>query len=137
MAAEGEPPAMDPGPASPRGHSGPPVWEGTLEPGDMLYIPRGLVHEAATTEAAPSMHLTITADTEERTVAWFLQHLSFSVSDDPPRGLDPKHAAALQRGEYAGAMQMAQEPGQSKIREALPVGMLRCDLQAIVPGLDR
>ena len=32
----------------------------------MLYIPRGLVHEAATTEAVPSMHLTITADTEDR-----------------------------------------------------------------------
>ena len=37
--------------------SGPPVTEATLEPGDLLYLPRGFVHEAATS-AVPSAHLT-------------------------------------------------------------------------------
>ena len=34
------------------------VWEGLLEPGDVLYLPRGEVHEAAV-EGAHSVHLTI------------------------------------------------------------------------------
>ena len=34
------------------------VWEGLLEPGDVLYLPRGEVHEAAV-EGAHSVHLTV------------------------------------------------------------------------------
>jgi ribosomal protein L16 Arg81 hydroxylase len=34
------------------------VWQGVLEPGDMLYLPRGEVHEAAL-EGSSSVHLTI------------------------------------------------------------------------------
>jgi ribosomal protein L16 Arg81 hydroxylase len=37
---------------------GDPVLEATTEPGQILYLPRGYIHEAARTEA-PSMHLTI------------------------------------------------------------------------------
>ena len=59
---QGEPPAQ----------AGRPRMTLTLEPGDMLYMPRGLVHEAATTDAAPSLHLTITADTQSASVAPFL-----------------------------------------------------------------
>ena len=37
----------------------PPEWEGVLEPGDMLYIPRGDVHRAMV-EGPNSLHLTVT-----------------------------------------------------------------------------
>jgi len=36
----------------------PPVLQATTEPGQLLYLPRGYIHEAARTEG-PSMHLTI------------------------------------------------------------------------------
>jgi hypothetical protein len=39
--------------------SGPPVWEGILNDGDALYIPRGWWHEAFPLDE-PSLHLTIT-----------------------------------------------------------------------------
>lgn len=37
----------------------PPEWEGVLEPGDMLYIPRGDIHRAMV-EESHSLHLTVT-----------------------------------------------------------------------------
>ncbi|MBL8778540.1 MAG: hypothetical protein JNK12_21580 [Acidimicrobiales bacterium] len=37
---------------------GEPVWSGTLEPGDCLYLPRGFGHQARTSDAA-SLHLTV------------------------------------------------------------------------------
>lgn len=54
---------------------GQPEWEGTLEPGDLLYIPRGFVHEAKTSDVAPSLHLTITAASEAHSVGTFIRHL--------------------------------------------------------------
>jgi ribosomal protein L16 Arg81 hydroxylase len=41
-----------------RDELGDPVLEATTEPGQIIYLPRGYIHEAARTEA-PSMHLTI------------------------------------------------------------------------------
>jgi len=37
----------------------PPEWEGVLEPGDILFVPRGDVHRAAV-EGTSSLHLTVT-----------------------------------------------------------------------------
>jgi ribosomal protein L16 Arg81 hydroxylase len=52
------------------GFNGAPHWQGQLVPGDLLYIPRGWVHEARTGPDGPSMHLTITANSEgHRSVA--------------------------------------------------------------------
>lgn len=42
--------AADPGPA---------LWEAVLEPGDLLYLPRGEVHAARLLEGGDSLHLTI------------------------------------------------------------------------------
>jgi hypothetical protein len=38
---------------------GPPQWETMLEPGDVLYLPRGEVHAAQVPEGEDSLHLTI------------------------------------------------------------------------------
>ena len=37
---------------------GEPIWTGTLEPGDVLYVPRGAVHDVAN-GPKPSLHITI------------------------------------------------------------------------------
>ena len=69
---QGEPDALGPGPASPHGHRGAPLQTVALEPGDVMYLPRGVVHEAATTDASPSLHLALTADTETFSAASFV-----------------------------------------------------------------
>jgi hypothetical protein len=38
---------------------GPPEWEGVLEPGDILYLPRGEIHAATLMDGEDAMHLTI------------------------------------------------------------------------------
>ena len=50
------------------------VWEDTLEPGDVLYLPRGEVHEAAS-EGQHSLHLTIAIITRRGVdfVGWLSQ----------------------------------------------------------------
>jgi hypothetical protein len=47
------------------------VWEATLEPGSLIYLPRGEVHDAQV-EASPSLHLTfgLTALTALDVLAW-------------------------------------------------------------------
>ena len=50
-------------------------WEGTLQAGDMLYIPRGWVCAARTTAGAPSLHLSIAAKSAEHTVHSFIQRM--------------------------------------------------------------
>ncbi|CAK0874281.1 unnamed protein product, partial [Prorocentrum cordatum] len=41
------------------------LLEETLEPGDVLYMPRGWVHEAATAESEGSLHLTVALATQD------------------------------------------------------------------------
>lgn len=41
---------------------GPCVLEAVLQPGDLLYLPRGTIHQAASLPEAPSLHLTLSAD---------------------------------------------------------------------------
>lgn len=45
----------------PRGALPPPALEVTLEPGDVLYLPRGHVHEAQALDGAASAHVTISS----------------------------------------------------------------------------
>lgn len=40
---------------------GKPVLEVTLHPGDVLYLPRGFVHEAEASAEEPSAHLTLSS----------------------------------------------------------------------------
>jgi ribosomal protein L16 Arg81 hydroxylase len=56
-------------------------WEGTLEPGDVLYLPRGEVHEAAL-EGAHSVHLTIAIATQRGVD--FIRWLSQKAAADLP-----------------------------------------------------
>lgn len=51
---------------------GPCVLDCTVEPGDLLYLPRGLVHQAESLPDAHSLHLTVSAN-QQRSWAAFLE----------------------------------------------------------------
>lgn len=56
-----------------------------LEPGDLLYLPRGTIHQAESRPDGPSLHLTVSAD-HRRSWADFLEAtLQVRPSSPPPR----------------------------------------------------
>jgi uncharacterized RmlC-like cupin family protein len=59
-------------------------WELTMRPGDALYVPRGVVHEAmAQADGAPSLHITV--GLLEPSVATLLRRLLDRLEQDEPR----------------------------------------------------
>lgn len=57
---------------------GEPAISATLEPGDVLYIPRGYVHQARCTES-PSFHVTIALATFDWTLAGMMNHATSNI----------------------------------------------------------
>ena len=51
-----------------------------MEPGDALYLPKGIVHAAYTDEAAPAAHLTIAVPMQGRTWGDLLTHAANAVA---------------------------------------------------------
>ena len=51
-----------------------------MEPGDALYLPKGVVHAAYTDEAAPAAHLTIAVPMQGRTWGDLLTHAANAVA---------------------------------------------------------
>ncbi|CAE7306547.1 unnamed protein product [Symbiodinium natans] len=88
----GEPPVYLPYPSEQVGKNGlkvprslldtEPVFEGALNVGDVLYVPRGLVHEAATQDEA-SLHLTVAVPTYDWTVSRVLCDALQAALDGP------------------------------------------------------
>merc|ERR1712056_38189 len=76
---------------------------GTMEPGDILYIPRGFLHEAETSEE-PSLHTTVTVPTSD--FCWGVQlvkHMMSSIrSRDVPHHLQQFCAASMGKQGRAG-----------------------------------
>ena len=54
--------------------------ERQMEPGDALYLPKGVVHAAQTDEAAPAAHLTISVPMRGRTWGDLLTHAANAVA---------------------------------------------------------
>jgi ribosomal protein L16 Arg81 hydroxylase len=48
---------------------GPKAFEGTIHPGDVLYLPRGMVHQAQSTSDTLSFHITVALATHDWTLA--------------------------------------------------------------------
>ena len=75
-----------------------PLWEGMLQDGDLLYIPRGWWH-VATPLDEPTLHLTIGIHnpTGVDLLSWFLDRLRISedVRRDLPRFASPEEQAAF------------------------------------------
>ena len=75
-----------------------PIAEFVLEPGDVLYLPRGWWHTASASEGSPSLHLTcgLTAVTGVDLLAWVSATLRLdpTVRTDLPRFAPPSERAA-------------------------------------------
>ena len=56
--------------------------ERPMEPGDALYLPKGVVHAAQTDEAAPAAHLTISVPMRGRTWGDLLTYVSHAAADE-------------------------------------------------------
>lgn len=97
-----------------------PVQSITLEPGDVLWLPRGWVHSPYTVGDEPSLHLTVAI--RERTPHWAVSVLAGEITAqaliDPamretitPDQLldDPSHAAAHARAYLLGALLKADD----------------------------
>jgi ribosomal protein L16 Arg81 hydroxylase len=75
-----------------------PLWEGMLEDGDLLYIPRGWWH-VATPLDEPTLHLTVGVNNPNGAdlLAWFVDRLKVSedVRRDLPQFAGPEEQGAL------------------------------------------
>ena len=67
----------------------------TLVAGDVLYLPRGHVHEAATNDAAPSLHLTIALPSHDW--SWASLATAAAAAGRIPRCATDRDSAALHR----------------------------------------
>lgn len=70
---------------------GPPLLRAELQPGSVLYLPRGFVHEASATDAGGSLHITLTVQTSDLNWGVFLRdglnglhRLSATRAVEPP-----------------------------------------------------
>lgn len=77
-------------------------WEGVLEPGDMLFVPRGDVHRAMV-EGSTSLHLTVTLSPPTGTdaMAWFGRRL---LDEDIGRQYLPVLGSPEQRSAHQAAL---------------------------------
>jgi hypothetical protein len=62
--------------------------ETTLNTGDVMYIPRGFVHEASTSETAPSLHLTVALATHDWSWASLAQRALQSSTKDNQKAIE-------------------------------------------------
>ncbi|MFN8099459.1 MAG: cupin domain-containing protein [Dermatophilaceae bacterium] len=112
----------------------PPLLETTLEPGDVLYLPRGFIH-AATARGAVSTHLTIGIHTwtghhvGERLMSYAARRLAAdpSVRASLPLGIDLSGPDVASNPAVAQAVEIAREVLIAALREA-PADVVLRDL---------
>jgi lysine-specific demethylase/histidyl-hydroxylase NO66 len=100
-----------------RENLGPPLFDGTLEAGDFLYVPRGMVHEAMT-ETSQSLHMTVGVHLPTR-LELLIEALVAEAERNPElrRGL-PRGALLsndIDFGELEGMMRQALAPPRGEI----------------------
>ncbi len=128
-------PPVDPIPAE---QAGPPVRELVLSPGDLLYLPRGVLHEART-DGEPSLHLTLSMEV----VTWRDLFAELLAADGRfgqglpigfLRGGSPGAAERRRLRELAGSLARSRALGAARARvgerllghlDPLPTGGLR------------
>ncbi len=110
----------------------PPLLETTLEPGDVLYLPRGFIH-AATARGAVSTHLTIGIHTwtghhvGERLLAYAARRLAAdpAVRASLPLGVDLSDPDVVSNPAVAQAVTTAREALIAALREVPADALLR------------
>ena len=93
---------------------GPCLFDGILNAGDVLYMPRGYVHEARTQEEELSFHVTVALATHDWTLAGIMQSATSSILS---RVVDYRMALPVPLGR--GESEQDRNKLQSKIDEAI------------------
>eukprot|EP00930_Biecheleria_cincta_P095319 TRINITY_DN87297_c0_g1_i1.p1 TRINITY_DN87297_c0_g1~~TRINITY_DN87297_c0_g1_i1.p1 ORF type:complete len:450 (-),score=88.30 TRINITY_DN87297_c0_g1_i1:57-1379(-) len=98
-----------------------PVLEFTIEPHDVLYMPRGYLHEASTSSSEPSLHITVTVPTSD--FCWGVQLVKHLGNHLRTGGLSsPHHAlckASLAPTGSLGKAALSDEDLDKQIQELL------------------
>lgn len=104
---------------------GPPEWEGILEPGDVLYVPRGDIHQAQVIQGEDSVHLTITISPPR--VAALARALAQTCESEPVARRDlPTVASAEEKAAW-----------MAEIKALLHRAVDALDLEQALANLDR
>lgn len=105
-------------PHEPVAEKGALVFDAVLSAGDLLYVPRGYVHQAAAGYVEPSLHYTISA---AKNLEW--STLLPAMFKGYPRDRLPPYVRKLVDETLGGAVKAeSTQPQQSWIRESLPLG---------------
>lgn len=94
--------------------AGPCLFDGVLNEGDVLYMPRGFVHEANTQDSDLSFHVTVALATHDWTLAGMMQNAATSILT---RVVDYRMALPVQLGR--GESEEDRTKLQSSIDEAI------------------
>lgn len=97
---------------------GPIVFDGVVTAGDLLFVPRGYVHQAAAAGDKASLHFTVSA---AKNLEW--STLLPNVFQGYPRDRLPQHVLKLVTGTLGEAVRAeAAQVDQSWVRGSLPLG---------------
>jgi hypothetical protein len=97
---------------------GPKAFEGTMHPGDVLYLPRGMVHQARSTSDTLSFHITVALATHDWTLAGnlirqiqtkLMQTVDFRTSILPIQSSSREAAIAKLQRDMDGAFRAMQK----------------------------
>ncbi|MEU4233268.1 cupin domain-containing protein [Nonomuraea sp. NPDC026600] len=105
----------------------PPEQAFTLEPGDVLWLPRGWLHSPYTVGEEPSLHLTVAI--EERTPHWAAQQLTAEILALALK--DPQMRATLPPACVVGDSRLA----VAEAREYLIGSLMRMDVDEMAESL--
>eukprot|EP00931_Biecheleriopsis_adriatica_P079424 TRINITY_DN52822_c0_g1_i1.p1 TRINITY_DN52822_c0_g1~~TRINITY_DN52822_c0_g1_i1.p1 ORF type:complete len:440 (+),score=97.69 TRINITY_DN52822_c0_g1_i1:42-1322(+) len=118
---------------------GPPLMEFTMEPHDVLYIPRGHLHEAATGSSEPSLHITVTVPTSD--FCWGVQlvkHLGLEMRSGmlPPPQRSLCQASLAPMGS-AGPAALDDEALDKKLEELLESWRSKVSAEAVLDSFEQ
>eukprot|EP00415_Alexandrium_ostenfeldii_P000671 UN0671 len=113
--------------------------EFTMEPHDVLYIPRGYLHEASTGEDEPSLHITVTVPTSD--YCWGVQlmkHLMTRVHHrDLPKSLHPLCGASLSALGKGGSQSLRSEDLDAQIQELLSTWVSELSVDGVLETFEQ
>mmetsp|Transcript_67410 Transcript_67410/g.186820 ORF Transcript_67410/g.186820 Transcript_67410/m.186820 type:complete len:432 (+) Transcript_67410:50-1345(+) len=115
------------------------IMEFTMEPHDVLYIPRGFLHEAATGEDEPSLHITVTIPTSD--YCWGVQlmkHLMTKVhTRDLPQPLRPLCGASLSAAGKAGPAALSDEELDAQLKVVVQTWLSELTADSVLDAFDQ
>lgn len=111
---------------------GPKVIDAVLSPGDVLYLPRGMVHQAQSTEDSLSFHITIAIATHDWTVAGNMSRQIESKLTQmvPFRKSALPFEPTINRAETVAAIQKDMESAFEKLRKEVTAESVLQDIQS-------